>query len=103
MVLKIDYVHDQEELIVSPKGDLDINSSPELKTSVLDEYRDDPKNLVFDLEELEYLDSTGLGAFISIYKNLKENDHSLTIRNARSNIKKLFTITELDSLFTMED
>lgn len=103
MTLKIDYVNDEEELIVAPTGDLDITSSPELKTSVLDQYRDNPKNLVFDLENLEYLDSTGLGAFISIYKNLKENDHSLTIRNARPSIKKLFTITELDSLFTVED
>ncbi len=103
MTLKIDYVHDQEDLIVAPKGDLDINSSPELKTGVLGEYRENPKNLVFDLEDLEYLDSTGLGAFISIYKNVKENDHTLTIKNARSSIRKLFTITELDTLFTVED
>lgn len=103
MSFTIQFTQEKEVLRVSPAGDLDINSSPELKISVLDEYQKEPKNLVFDLEKLEYLDSTGLGAFISIFKNLKEENHSITIVNAKPNIRKLFTITELDRIFRLED
>lgn len=84
-------------------GDLDISSAPDLKQSVLAAYREDPKNIIFDFEFLNYLDSTGLGTFISVYKNVKENGHGLKMIHCKPNVRKLFTITELDRIFTMED
>ncbi len=91
-----------ENLEVVLKGDLDINSSPKMKTTVLDAYEEIGGDIIFSLEQLEYLDSTGLGAFISIYKHTKEKSHTICIQGAKANIKKLFTITELDRVFSVE-
>lgn len=103
MSFTIEFDQKDEELLAKLKGDLDINTSPELKMAVLEEYRLDPKNIVFDLEKLDYLDSTGLGAFISIFKNIKEHDHTLKIVKAKDRIVKLFKITELDQIFEVEE
>lgn len=84
-------------------GDLDINSSPVMKTSVLEALESGPCDILFDLEDLQYMDSTGLGALISIYKAAQENDNVVSVRGARPNVKKLFKITELYQLFNMED
>lgn len=103
MAFNISVFASEEQLCFALSGDLDINTSPELKATVLEEYHKHPKHLVFDLENLDYLDSTGLGAFISIYKNTKVNDHLIRITHPKANVKKLFTITELDRVFALED
>lgn len=93
----------KEALEIALQGDLDIISAAELKTKVLEAYQKNPSPLVFDLSALDYLDSTGLGALISILKNTKPAGHTITIRQAKANVKKLFTITELDQDFILED
>lgn len=82
-------------------GDLDVYSEEDFK-EFIEEKIDVNKDLVFDLKDLDYLDSTGLGMFMLIYNKQKENGKSVKIINAKENIKKLFKITDLSDLFDME-
>lgn len=82
-------------------GDLDVYSEEDFK-EFIEEKIDVNKDLVFDLKNLDYLDSTGLGMFMLIYNKQKENGKSVKIINAKENIKKLFKITDLSDLFDME-
>lgn len=88
-----------EQLQFFLEGDLDINTVREFQDEVLKQYKDKDKDIVFDLKKLDYIDSTGLGAIITVFKEVKEKGRKLSIINAKKNIKKLFYITELDSLF----
>lgn len=90
-------------LTVFLSGDLDINTVDEFRKEVLEKYDDKDSDIFFDLSDLEYIDSTGLGAIIAVYKKVKEKGRNLTIVRAKKNIKKLFFITELDKIFNMED
>ena len=82
-------------------GDLDVYSEEDFK-SFIDEKIQTDKDVVFDLNDLDYLDSTGLGMFMIVYNMQKENGKSVKVINAKENIKKLFKITELKALFDME-
>ncbi len=82
-------------------GDLDVYSEEDFK-EFIEEKIDINKDLVFDLKDLDYLDSTGLGMFMLIYNKQKENGKSVKIINTKENIKKLFKITDLSDLFDME-
>lgn len=97
-MFNLDY-KDESELKVFLEGDLDINIVKEFQDKVLNIYKDLDKDLIFDLKKLDYIDSTGLGAIITVFKEVKEKDRKLKVINAKKNIKKLFYITELDSLF----
>lgn len=88
-----------EQLQFFLEGDLDINTVREFQDEVLKQYKDKDKDIVFDLKKLDYIDSTGLGAIITVFKEVKEKGRKLSVINAKKNIKKLFYITELDSLF----
>ncbi len=88
-----------DQLQVFLEGDLDINTVREFQDEILKQYKDKDKDIVFDLKKLDYIDSTGLGAIITVFKEVKEKGKKLSIINAKKNIKKLFYITELDSLF----
>ncbi len=85
--------------IISPKGDLDIYTSNEFKNKILDIFEKEQVDLLIDGTNLEYVDSTGLGALISIFKSTKEADKKIVLLNLKANIRKLFHITELDKLF----
>lgn len=82
-------------------GDLDVYSEDEFK-SFIEEEIDSNKDITIDLKELDYLDSTGLGMFMNIYKMVNDNDKEIKIINAKDNIVKLFRITDLTDLFDME-
>lgn len=90
---------EEDKLTVSLEGDLDINSVKGFQDSVIEKYKDIDKDLVFDLDNLDYIDSTGLGAIITVFKDVKEKNRKLSVINPKKNIRKLFIITELDSLF----
>ena len=100
MELKVDLKKDGELLFVDLQGDLDINSNKEFKEKV--NSVQGVKKIIVNCENLSYIDSTGLGAFISIYKNIKEKGEKLVITGLKPHIKKIFLITDLDKVFVIE-
>lgn len=95
----IEYTDDFQ--LIKLKGDLDVYSEDEFK-GFIEENLDENKDLVIDLADLDYLDSTGLGMFMNIYNSQKSKEKTVKIINAKDNIKKLFKITDLTALFDME-
>ena len=100
MELKVDLKKDGELLFVDLQGDLDINSNKEFKENV--NSVQGVKKITVNCENLSYIDSTGLGAFISIYKHIKEKGEKLVITGLKPHIKKIFLITDLDKVFEIE-
>ena len=100
MELKVDLKKDGELLFVDLQGDLDINSNKEFKEKV--NSVKGVKKIIVNCENLSYIDSTGLGAFISIYKHIKEKGEKLVITGLKPHIKKIFLITDLDKVFEIE-
>ena len=100
MELKVDLRQEGEKLFVDLQGDLDINSNKEFEEKV--NSVQGVKKITVNCENLSYIDSTGLGAFISIYKHIKEKGEKLVITGLKPHIKKIFLITDLDKVFEIE-
>ena len=88
-------------LILNLAGDLDVYSEEEFRDFIEDELKDKDLDLVIDIKDLDYLDSTGLGMFMKIYKMYEENGQKVKIINPKENILKLFKITDLTDIFEM--
>ena len=87
---------------VSLAGELDVSTADELKKSLhklVDEKNIDIK---LNLENLDYIDSTGLGVMIGILKRLKIENKEVYIEKPKNNVRKIFNITGLDKVFKME-
>ena len=96
-------IYDKEKfLLIEVKGDLDIYSDDEFRSFIEKEIEGADKDMVIDIKDLDYLDSTGLGLFMKIYKIGKEKDKTVSIINPKENILKLFKITDLTDVFNME-
>ena len=87
---------------VSLAGELDVSTADEIKKSLnklVDEKNIDMK---LNLENLDYIDSTGLGVMIGILKRLKIENKEVYIEKPKNNVRKIFNITGLDKVFKME-
>jgi len=91
-----------DEIIVKPEGEIDICFAPAFKEKLNNIIIEKKVNLLIDCEKLDYLDSTGLGALMSILKNANENNVKIVIVNLKPNIRKLFSITGLDKIFSIK-
>lgn len=87
---------------VSVDGELDVSTAEQFKEYLHKLIDKDIRNIKFDLEDLDYIDSTGLGVIIGILKRIKVEDKEIYIKSPKDNVKKIFSITGLDKIFKME-
>ena len=103
MSLEIESMLQGKDIVIRPIGEVDIYTSPELKNSVLSLIEDKKTDIVIDGESLDYIDSTGLGVLMCIYKKLQEKNLNFKIVNLKPNIYKLFDITGLNRVFDIRE
>jgi anti-sigma B factor antagonist len=82
-------------------GELDLYTAPQLRERVIKLLDDGVRHIVADLREVDFLDSTGLGALVGSLKRLREQDGSLTLVIGTDRILKLFRITGLVNAFAL--
>ena len=101
MEYRVDQVFDEENGCwrVSLAGEVDIFNSETFKESLFDMINQKEADLVIDCADLEYIDSTALGALVSVMKRVKGYDGAISLVNIRAALAKLFRITGLDSAF----
>jgi anti-sigma B factor antagonist len=82
-------------------GYLDGHTFVDLERKFEDLYKRGKYRLVIDLSGLNYIASAGVGALINSHHQASSNKGSVQLANAGPNIKEIFDILGLDSIFTM--
>lgn len=105
MAVKIRYLFSEraDRWEVKIMGEVDIHSSQEVKEKLAEILNEKEKSMIINAEELDYIDSTGLGMLIGIVKRLKEKDLNLTLVKLQPNVLKLFQITGLDKVIELRN
>ena len=68
----------------------------------LDENLDTTKATVLDMNQVEFMDSSGLGALIACCKRMELNT-DLAVCNLSSNVQEIFEITRMNRVFKVYD
>lgn len=89
----------KDKTIIKLFGELDIYVSSDFKDDVLEILEKNKDHLYLDLKELEYIDSTGLGALIALVKAANEIEKKVYLKDVNERIRKLFKITALEDMF----
>ncbi len=64
MSLFITYKHEHTQGMVSVSGEVDVSCADELRTKLQDALSDNIKQLIIDIEHMNYIDSTGIGVLV---------------------------------------
>ena len=89
----------QEVYIVDITGEMDLYNSYKLKELIAKMLERQIKCIVLNLEEVEYIDSSGIGALIYISSTVKKQNVRLFITNIHGSVKKVIELTKLMGFF----
>jgi len=92
---------DEKTSVMVLDGDIDIYTSSDLKDMLLDQVDIGIKNIIVDLELVSYIDSSGIGVFISTLAALKKLGGTMCIIKPSESVKKVFELTKLTSFFKL--
>jgi len=82
-------------------GEVDVYTAPQLRERVIDLLAQRVRHIIADLREVDFLDSTGLGALVGSLKRLREQEGSLTIVTDAGRTLQIFRLTGLDRAFAL--
>jgi anti-sigma B factor antagonist len=96
--------HTQGEFTVAVVGEtrMDAAVAPELKSQIAQLLDDGATRIVLDLSAVTFMDSSSLGALVSLLK-MVGNRGDLIIAGAKGIVTDLFKLTRMDRVFRMAD
>lgn len=88
-----------EITVFSLKGNLDALTAPSLKKEIEALMAARKIYVVFDLAELELIDSSGVGAIVSLFKRVRTLQGDVKIARLRAQPAEIFKLLRLDRAF----
>lgn len=85
--------------VVEVVGQLIVGNRQALKDRILEELKGGARKFLIDFEQTGYIDSSGLGVLVSLSKKIREKGGELRLANLNDDLRSLFELTKLDTLF----
>ncbi len=95
--MTIEEIRENDTLRLSINGNIDVHSSEEFTNTVLRSFQK-TKSLVIDMENVSYISSAGLRAFILGQKTASSKGAEFSLINVRDEVKEIFHTTGFDKV-----
>ena len=92
--------YNEKELTITVKGKIDTINAPDFENEIMDEIGKFD-SLILNLNDLEYISSSGLRVLIAVEKKLSPENISVTIK-VNEIIKEIIVISGLDKVLNIE-
>lgn len=103
MSLVIDMEARNSVLLIRLKGELDHHTAEQLRQQAehtIDQH--EIKHIILNLEELHFMDSSGLGVILGRYKKIKKNNGEMIICALSPAVKRLLEMSGLFKIVQVE-
>ena len=100
--MKFSRTSQEDTVVVQIEGELDAFSAPELRPLLDSLAAERVRKVVVDLTELRLIDSSGVGAIVSLFKRVRANEGELRIRGLRGQPLAIFKLLNLERVFPIE-
>lgn len=88
--------------IVRIRGEVDLYTAPKLRERLDEAVQGSKPEIVVDLGNLDFIDSTGLGVLVGALKQARAAGGDVSLRNPSRSTHKILEIAGLTELFTVE-
>lgn len=82
---------------------LNAANAPELKTNLVSINNENTANIIIDLSETKYCDSSGLSAILTGNRLCKNSNGLLILCGIQSNVLKMIQIAQLDRVLNIKE
>ncbi len=90
---------DSKTVLILKEDRIDAHNSAELKDLLLKALEEDRRALVIDLSQVQFIDSSGLGALLSGYKNANLRASGFSLVGPQPRVMSMFELTRLHRVF----
>jgi len=102
--MKIEEKKENGFIVLSIDGNIVLEDTSKLKEKVEVYIEDESiKGIVMNCENVKFIDSSGLGLIVSIYKTLIKRERKFALSCLDSKTMEIFTLTKLDKILTLTD
>lgn len=91
---------DESTSVVALEGELDLERAPSLKWALVDSLDAGYKQLVVDLTQVRFMDSTALSVLVGVNKSLDVGAR-MAIVCVNANVLKIFELSGMDGAFAI--
>ena len=84
-------------------GEADLHSAPELRERLRATIDDGAANVILDLSDSAFVDSTSLGVLLGGMKRFRVQDGQIHVVVPRPDVRRIFEITLLDRIFPLHE
>jgi anti-anti-sigma factor len=91
--LLIDVRLDKDRAVLSLQGELDLASAPLLQAEIESSQISSAVMLVLDLQELKFIDSTGLRVLLAAHQSSRERGQEFAVTRGSPQVQRLLSIT----------
>ena len=89
--------------VVEVRGELDMATSVQLQESLRRLVDAGDRHLVVDLAEVGFMDSSGLGALVTVFQTLTDADGWLRLAAVQPTVRRVLSITSVDRAIGVYD
>jgi len=83
------------------KGQLDSMTAPDLRPSFEALAQEHPTKVVLDLSGLRLIDSSGVGAIVSLFKQVRAGGGAFEVVGVQGQPRSIFQVLRLDRVFNI--
>ncbi|HUB66882.1 MAG TPA: STAS domain-containing protein [Candidatus Methylacidiphilales bacterium] len=87
--------------VVSITGDIDLETSPQLRTFLRAKASQKTPKLLLDFGGVNYIDSSGLATLIEYFQSVQSSGGKLVLAALSPRVKNVFEIVRLEQVFSL--
>lgn len=103
MTIGLQSVDKNGNIYVYVSGQVDLYTSPNFRKYVLDAVEKSTEEVVIVLEEVEYMDSSGVATLVEGLRSARKKNRNFSLANPSPAVRKILNLARLESVFPILD
>jgi anti-sigma B factor antagonist len=87
--------------IIELVGDLDFHTARRLREKLLESHAEGANEVVLDMADLEFIDSSGLSVLVAGLKRLRDSGGDLTLRSVPDQTRRVLEVSGLSQVLSI--
>jgi len=102
MYFKLKFEEKDDILVVTGQGELDVYHSLNFKEEAMVRINEKTERyIILNFQEIPYVDSSGLGAVISLLKDIHKHHKEIALCGMNRDVSNIFKMTQTDKIVTI--
>jgi anti-sigma B factor antagonist len=100
--MKLDKTIEGDRCVLKISGELDSITAPDVRATFDEVVESKPAKVVLDLSSLRVIDSSGVGAIVSLFKRLRGEGCDFNVKGVQGQPLSIFKVLRLNKVFGLE-